>query len=402
MASADEAEFFESLVANLFAKQGWKVSRQASAGDRGIDIIAEAERTRYVIEVKQAAEGRRDRLVPLLSQAILQVQAAARHFHKAARPVAIVAARHIPNSVAEHVKQFAMQYAEDVGIGIIDSEGFRLFRGFGLEKLNSERAAAHAGWTPPVKSASQLFSNLNQWMLKLLIAPSIPEDLLAAPRERYRNGSQLAQAAGVSVMSASRFIRQLSYEGFIDEDKSLLRLVRVEELMRRWVSANLRYGPDIPARWIIRGGKDQLGSAIGTYFSSQKAEVSKRKISEAPHLRKKFPLLCVGAFAAADLLGFGFAHGVPPHLYLKRVDPVVLNQLGLSLECDERAPDVLIRIQENQEAVFRPVVMRGAVPVSDIVQVWLDVSHESSRGREQADQVWKRVLAPSIKSLQHA
>lgn len=397
-----EAEFFESLVANLFAKQGWKISRQASAADRGIDIIAEAEGKKYVIEVKQAAEGRRDRLVPLLSQAILQVQAAARHFPEDARPVAIIAARHIPNSVAEQVKQFAMKYAEHVGIGIIDSEGLCVFHGFGLEKLNSERAAAHAGWSPPLKSPPHLFSNLNQWMLKILIAPSIPGHLLAAPRERYQNGSQLAKAAGVSVMSASRFIRQLSYEGFLDENKSLLRLVRVDELMRRWVSANLRYGPDIPARWIIRGGKDQLGSAVRSYLSSKKVDQSKTKISDAPHVQKKSPLLCVGAFAAADLLGFGFVHGVSPHLYLDRLDPVALNQLGLSLECDERAPDVLIRVQENAEAVFRPVVMHEAVPVSDIVQVWLDVSHEPSRGREQADEIWKRALAPSVRRLQHA
>jgi hypothetical protein len=43
----------------------------------------------------------------------------------------------------------------------------------------------------------------------------------------------------------------------------------------------------------------------------------------------------------------------------------------------------------------RPVVRHHGVPVPDIVQVWLDVSNHASRGKEQAEQIWKRVLAPS-------
>jgi hypothetical protein len=42
-----------------------------------------------------------------------------------------------------------------------------------------------------------------------------------------RSGRQLAEAGGVSAMSASRFLRQLSSEGFLDESKEPLRLVRV-------------------------------------------------------------------------------------------------------------------------------------------------------------------------------
>jgi hypothetical protein len=42
------------------------------------------------------------------------------------------------------------------------------------------------------------------------------------------------------------------------------------------------------------------------------------------------------------------------------------------------------------------VVRHHGVPVADIVQVWLDVSNHPARGKEQAEQIWKRVLAPSI------
>jgi hypothetical protein len=36
------------------------------------------------------------------------------------------------------------------------------------------------------------------------------------------------------------------------------------------------------------------------------------------------------------------------------------------------------------------------VPSSDILQVWLDVSQHPSRGKEQADLIWRRVLAPAF------
>ena len=64
---------------------------------------------KYVIELKRSAEGRRDRLVPLLSQAILQAQAAARNVSDSAIPVAVVASHHVPDSVASQLKLFALE-----------------------------------------------------------------------------------------------------------------------------------------------------------------------------------------------------------------------------------------------------------------------------------------------------
>ena len=62
----------------------------------------------------------------------------------------------------------------------------------------------------PAKSPSgpsHIFSDLNQWMLKVLLAPKIPERLLAAPRAEYRNVSELAGAANVSTVGRDRVHR---------------------------------------------------------------------------------------------------------------------------------------------------------------------------------------------------
>jgi hypothetical protein len=46
-------------------------------------------------------------------------------------------------------------------------------------------------------------------MLKVLLAPLLPVDLLRAPRREYRNASEFAATAEVTVMSTFRFVRQL-------------------------------------------------------------------------------------------------------------------------------------------------------------------------------------------------
>jgi len=394
-----EAEF-ESLVADLFRRGGWRVVRQPSGREPGADIIVDTGGRHYIIEVKRSSEGRSDRLIPLLAQAILQVQEARRSFPKSSVSVAVVAADRVPDSVAERLKDFARQYAPDVAVGIIDLEGFRAFQGFGLERFNAERSMPSShGVLSQASLPLHLFSDLNQWMLKVLLAWRIPESLLSAPRERYRNATQLARAAGVSVMSASRFVRQLSNDGFLDNRKGRLDVVRIEELLERWCGANHKRVRQLSARWIIRGGENQLQTAVASYASRLDAPSSRSMPSRRPVRRGSLPRICLGLFAAAEVLGVGFVRGVSPHLYLERLDAQALRQLGLSLEDVNRNPDVQLLIPENEESVFRPVVRRADVPVSDIVQVWLDVANHPARGKEQAEQIWKKVLGPALRSL---
>jgi hypothetical protein len=85
------------------------------------------------------------------------------------------------------------------------------------------------------------------------------------------------------------------------------------------------------------------------------------------------------------------------HLYLERLDPDALRQLGLSLENPGQKPDVYLRIPDNPEAVFRAAVERDGVPVSDVLQVWLDVRNHPSRGKAQADEIRKKALSQLFK-----
>lgn len=342
--------------------------------------MVESGEKRFAIEVKWSSEGRKDRLIPLLAQAILEARASARQPAEELVPVAVVGAPRISQSVARQLKEFAHRYAPEVGAGVLDKQGLRAFSGYGLDCLDARPSRSALRTAASLQRLPYLFSDLNQWMLKILLGQSLPEDFLSAPRRPLRSATELAKAARVSLMSASRFVRQLGNEGFLDDGHDFLRIVRVDELMARWAAAERHSASDIPVRWIIQRGPTQLGETLKDCHSSARGR----------------PRCALGLFAAAEALGLGMVQGAPPHIYLERAERASLQQLGLSTENASHKADAYVRVPENPEAVFRAAVTRKGVPVCDVLQVWLDVSGHPARGPEQADEIRRRVLGPLL------
>src|SRR5687768_2372623 len=165
---ADREAEGEQLLRRAFERAGWRVSSPSPnrQGHRP-DFIVRRRGASYAVELKAGAEGRSDRLVPLWSQACLQAaRVAGEH-----APLAVVAAPMIAPRVADHILKFAEQYAPDAAAGVIDFAGLRLFRGPHLESLNAEASVQAALESRVPKEQSHLFSDLNQWMLKVLLAP---------------------------------------------------------------------------------------------------------------------------------------------------------------------------------------------------------------------------------------
>jgi len=383
---------FENILAQAFRQAGWRVRRAQQAGGMEADLVIDGGGRKYVVELKVASEGRRDRLIPHLSQAILQAQAFTRRFHERAAPLAVVAARRVPASVVEHVKQFAERHAPEIAVGIIDAEGLRVFAGPGLEGLDSRPSRRSTRHIAPPRRLPDLFSDLNQWMLKILLGQRLPTSLISIPRAQIRNASHLAESANVSVMSASRLVNRLANEGFLDERSEHLQIVRADDLLERWASVSSQMARDMPTRWIIKNDEKQFFANVAKYAAESNADLAVKSKARNSRIEKTPIRCCLGLFAAADALGLGFVRGVPPHLYLQRPDLDVLQKLGLSV--DARRADVYIRIPSNGEAGFRAAVVRDGLPVSDVLQIWLDASAHPARGREQANEIRRHVLKP--------
>jgi hypothetical protein len=106
---------------------------------------------------------------------------------------------------------------------------------------------------------------------------------------------------------------------------------------------------------------------------------------------------CLALFAAAHALKLGFVEGVPPYVYVGRIQPSNLAAWKSLRPCEPgESPDVLMRQAPAPESVFRGLVRVGSAAASDALQVWLDVASHPARGAEQADLIRRRVLEPII------
>lgn len=371
---AKEAEY---SVERLFQSNDWDVHIPSSQGHNAADLIVYKGRQRFVVEIKAIAEGRADRVIPLLSQAILEVQAYASDYDNA-QPLAVICVENASPSLVKQVDSFAKKFAQSVAIGIISENGRRHFQGYGLEELNAEQEEPR--WFGNAQSSPlvNLFSDLNQWLLKVLLAPEIPDNLLQAPRQKYQSGSELAAAANVSPMSASRFLQQLRSEGYLDDSSRYLALVRRQELFRRWRSAAMRPATELPMRFILRG---PVELQIQKFLAAHEDEA------------------CLGLFAAADALRLGHVSGVPTYIYVPKPPRAGDKKWrGLAPISPYENPDLIVRQALSPKSTFRGAVHQDGLIVADVIQVWLDVANHPSRGEEQADLIYERILRPIVDS----
>jgi hypothetical protein len=209
-------------------------------------------------------------------------------------------------------------------------------------------------------------------MLKVLLAPELPNELLSAPRRHYGSSIELAKAADVSPMSASRFVRQFQREGYLEGPRPYLSIVRRADLLRRWQAASeARPAREVSVRFLLP--------------------------VKQPHEFRRMMQggdACLGLFAAADALRLGFVHGVPPHVYVRHsIDEAIAEWKNVIPAELGEPPNAIVRRAATPRSIFRAVVKAKDVLVCDVLQIWLDVSSHPARGREQADLIWNRVIS---------
>ncbi|OYD48099.1 hypothetical protein CBY09_21370 [Acidovorax kalamii] len=365
-------------VAELFEAKGWKV-QASEPGSTGPDLVVRRRGKRYGAVLKATSEGRADRVIPLLSQAVLEARAYALQ-SLGSMPLAVVHVDHAPRALVANVMAFAQEFGAEVAVGFVSAEGASEFLGEGLDGLN-----VSAPFRPRQVRGTQirtdnLFSDLNQWMLKVLLASELPEGMLNAPRGRYRNGVELARAAQVSAMTASRFLQQLRRERFLLESEEFLTLVQREELFERWSSVAPHGTADVPARFLAN---IQIGERVQELLNKVEGDA------------------CLGLFAAADGLRVGHVSGVPRYICVRSMPRFNLASPGINpwnalQPFPKEAPHVLLRVAKFPESTFRGAVRRDGVMVADVIQVWLDVLNHPTRGQEQAEHIFRKVLRPLV------
>ena len=361
----------------LFEDNGWKVSRDR--GSHPEDFRVSKDDLAYAVGVKAAREGRRPLLEALLADAVLRAQAAARRQQPPIRSLAVVAAPALSDSMTGALREYVGAMAPGMAYGFVDSRGRAEFHGEGLEGLTSESPRTRPRKRASAGRSGDLFSDLNQLMLKVLLGRYLPDDLLHVQRGQIEGAAQLSRLAETSLPSAWRFLSGLKDAGFVDESAAGVDVVRRDDLLAAWLSA-------------VRRPPHELRAAFAIPIREPLPVLEPRV--KAIHLAGH--RIAWGSFAAVAHLGFRFVHGAPLHIYVEDLSEATLSRLNLVRAEPNQASPVTLRKPRWPESVFRAAVDRDGQPTADILQCWLDVSQHPARGPEQANVLWKRVLAPSL------
>ena len=386
----------ERAIASLRAaleRAGWESDHPSGGPRRRPDIIFRRGPRVIAVELK-AAPGRARRAIlrGQLADAVLQSKAWAQESN--AEPLAVVAAPAISDEIASELASYIDQVAPGMAWGLLDERGRFELHGEGLEGARPpEQQALFYSQRPQPPPVHNPFSDLGQWMLKVLLAGRVPENWLSAPRHRIRGVADLAEAAQVSPASASRFLAALDAEGYLAQSPEEFRLIRVRALLHAWRRSMQRPMERRYARFLLPSNDPyrHLQSMLVDRVHQRELFEGASSVSISARLGPKGKRACLGLFAACRSLGVGFVKGAPIHLICEDASPGVLKELEL-IPVNHRAESELIVVRPRfPEAVFRGCVLVEEAPVSDILQCWLDVSFHAARGEEQAAEIAARL-----------
>lgn len=356
----------------LFEPRNWDFT--VTGGHNGPDVVIQDNAGHaYHAVLKSSAEGRADRVTALFAQGLLEARAYARPHQT--QPAVLIWVGSASASLFNRIEQFHRSFANGEAFALLSGQGQYDIYFPGLREIQSAPPALPGpsilGHGSRGAAPGRLaFTDLNQWMLKLLLAADIPQSgLLNAPRERYTSASDLARAAGVSGMTALRLANALKGQGFL-EAGPYLEIVQRRKLAERWKWAlHNEQQPEASVKFLAPGNID----------------------GQVEKLLRRCPAI-LGRFGAAAALGVKHVEGAVPMVYVADLAEAVHWRSVRPTRPGEKA-DLIMRQPTAPRSVQRGAVDLGGMQVADIIQTWLDVAEHPTRGAEQAAVIEHGILS---------
>jgi hypothetical protein len=239
---------------------------------------------------------------------------------------------------------------------------------------------------PSTPKVVDIFSDLGQWQLKILLGQRLDKRLITVPRADIRNPTALSALARVSKANSYKLVKD---DHFLANDYGL-HIVRASELLSRWAPHGSRTTHEIGVARILPSGSpdEALDARLRALQPLQEGDWTPD--------RWQTPFrVAIAGHAAADRLGAGHVRGTKPVIYMDRVTDDTLRALGLRKASTGGTVDYVVRRPKFPEAVFNAAACVSGVPVTDILQTWMDVQ-PAPRGDEQAAVIMDRVLAEAL------
>ena len=244
----------EALLRRSLTETGFTVNDTHFGTHQYPDLDVSFDGRRYAVELKAAGRNRSEVLHGMMAAALIQARRHAISIGQS-KPLPIVAVSNLSDRAVNSVAEFMSREAPDSAWGLLDRTGrlhLRGIEGVELERVTRQRPRPRV----PTQHELDPFTDLGQWMAKVLVAARLPPRLLSAPRGKLSRARHLAFAADVSVPTAARWTRLMRDQGLLDESSGRLRLARTREFFERWRRIAGAVPPrEVPVRFRLPSAK---------------------------------------------------------------------------------------------------------------------------------------------------
>jgi len=351
----------EEVVAKVLSEAlpGWKVRRRPRRKD-DVDLALSGPRGVFHVEVKAARDARPDTVEGALARAILHLT---RSTIEGSTPLVALTVPRLGPKTVERVRAFMAEHGPEMGWAVVASDRSYAVElpHLGVSKRSAEpRGATHA------RPASVLFTDLNCWLLKVLLLNDVKPSRWSVPRGAIRTPMELMTVGSVSRITAYRFVRTFTEADYLRATPAGLQIVRREALVRAWRgAAESAVVHATPVRWLL-GRPTRLEDV----FDPGKMRYA------------------VTGFEACRRLGVLHANSKRTEVYVPDVERA-MHRLDLAPAGTGEADFHLLPATQS---VDRGATLVDGAMVVDILQAAIDVDRNAARGREQSDYIFHDVL----------
>ena len=329
-------------------------------GDKEVSVCATMVEARTLVEAERA-----------LSHLLLR---------SSGEQLALLVAPEITEEIEEGLARFVRAYTPDRAWGFVDNQGnaYVLFPDLGIDER--QRVEPKPSLLPHTRSVrriaptarnTSLFTDLNAWLLKVMILNRSPEEVWDKPRHDIRGPVDLSREPWIAVSQgkAYQFAHTLDEMGFVTWRRGTFELVDLERLLRAWLDGSRAQRPHrVPVR-------SPFGDPIEHIFA---AATTDHRYAYAGSL-------------AAQRYDMRHTSGEQAEVYVWGDIHDILDDLLLEV-CDPSQAIMYLVEPVHREAIARGIQRRGDVWVVDLIQTALDAARHRARGGEQVDFVIEEVL----------
>lgn len=355
-------------IQSVFVHMGCTVTQLEHTKGSGVDFIVEIQGDRYAAMVKTLTSPRTEDVIGRFSTMILQSQRT--HWPPETMPLLTVAVPRWGTPMADRIRSHMQEHAPHFTWALLDHVRGAIH----LEPSTAGGESQPLVWyseapltTSRVKRNANLFTDLNMWLLKVLLYKDAPEPYRIDISSRIENPNHLSTLADVSRRTAYSFFKTFESMDFLRNTKNKgIHVVRRPALLEMWIQEATRTSPV----------KLHCCSSFGELDSWEDLLQRAGDMSFA-----------LGGFGACRMHGVLHTNASPIWDVHIKGDILTFESLWNLQACGENEAQINFIESTRTGAIFRCINRRQALPMVDLIQSALDVAPLPGRGREQAEHI---------------